>query len=203
MPRIAGQIDRAKAEAALEAASEVMAEQGLAAPLQLIAKRAGVSKQTLYNHYGGKTGLFRAQISRAVAQMTAPFVEPSPSEPVEDSLAGLAADMMRWVLAPPAIAAKKRAIEGASDMPELPATLDEGSKAVISRIAAYFQAQTEAGRLQVDDPQEAAEFFDALVRRREPAMLSGLEGELDEATVQARSAAIARHFVRAYRVRKG
>src|ERR1700760_2463923 len=64
MPRAAGQIDRAKNEAILDAASDVIFERGLAAPLDEIARRAGVSKQTIYNHYGSKAELVRALIER-------------------------------------------------------------------------------------------------------------------------------------------
>ncbi|MBW8890914.1 MAG: helix-turn-helix transcriptional regulator, partial [Burkholderiales bacterium] len=57
MPRIAGQIDVAKTEAILDAAVEVIGQRGLGAPMEAIAKRAGVSKQTVYNHYGSKAEL--------------------------------------------------------------------------------------------------------------------------------------------------
>ena len=47
MPRLAGQIDVAKNEAILDAAVEVLAERGLSAPIEAIARRASVSKQTI------------------------------------------------------------------------------------------------------------------------------------------------------------
>ena len=76
MPRAAGQIDRAKSEAMLDAAVQVIAEQGVSAPVATIAKRAGVSKQTLYNHFGGKAGLIRVLILRRVDEFTAPLADP-------------------------------------------------------------------------------------------------------------------------------
>jgi hypothetical protein len=77
MPRIPGQIDVAKTEAILDAAVEVIGERGLSAPMEEIARRAGVSKQTVYNHYGSKAELVRALMARRVAQITAPLREPS------------------------------------------------------------------------------------------------------------------------------
>ena len=71
MPRLAGQIDLAKTEAILDAASEVLGERGLAAPMEAIARRAGVSKQTVYNHYGCKAELIRALVDRRVDSITA------------------------------------------------------------------------------------------------------------------------------------
>ena len=68
MPRAAGQIDRAKNEAILDAASDVIFERGLGAPLDEVARRAGVSKQTIYNHYGSKGDLVRALIERRIEE---------------------------------------------------------------------------------------------------------------------------------------
>jgi TetR/AcrR family transcriptional repressor of mexJK operon len=68
MPRLVGQIDLAKTEAILDAASEVLGERGLAAPMEAIARRAGVSKQTVYNHYGSKAELIRALVDRRVVR---------------------------------------------------------------------------------------------------------------------------------------
>jgi TetR/AcrR family transcriptional repressor of mexJK operon len=73
MPRVAGQIDVAKTEAILDAAVEVIGQRGLGAPMEAIAKRAGVSKQTVYNHYGSKAELVRALMARRVAVITAPL----------------------------------------------------------------------------------------------------------------------------------
>lgn len=60
MPRIRGQIDRSKAEAILAAASHVFSEFGAAGSIALIARRAGVSKQTIYNQFGTRHGLLAA-----------------------------------------------------------------------------------------------------------------------------------------------
>src|SRR6185503_1171575 len=76
MPRLAGQIDVAKNEAILDAALEVLAERGAAASMEEIARRAGVSKQTIYNHYGSKADLVRAMCARRVSEMTAPLEAP-------------------------------------------------------------------------------------------------------------------------------
>ena len=64
MPRAPGQIDRAKNEAILDAAAEILSEKGLSAPMALIARRANVSKQTIYNHYGAKMDLIQALVQR-------------------------------------------------------------------------------------------------------------------------------------------
>jgi AcrR family transcriptional regulator len=61
MPRHPGQIDEHKKADAVTAAIAAIAEAGtLAVPMVEVARRAGVSKQTIYNHHGGRAGLIAA-----------------------------------------------------------------------------------------------------------------------------------------------
>ena len=76
MARVAGQIDLSKNEAILDAAIDVLGERGITAPMEAIARRACVSKQTIYNHYGSKAELVRTMAERRVHEMTAPFDMP-------------------------------------------------------------------------------------------------------------------------------
>ena len=87
MPRLAGQIDLSKNEAILDAAVEVLAERGVSAPMEEIARRACVSKQTIYNHYGCKEELLRALFERRREQVIEPFGDAHADEPLEDRLA--------------------------------------------------------------------------------------------------------------------
>jgi AcrR family transcriptional regulator len=53
----------------LEAAEEVFAEQGLAVPLDEIARRAGVGAGTVYRHFPTKEALFEAVVAERVDQL--------------------------------------------------------------------------------------------------------------------------------------
>jgi AcrR family transcriptional regulator len=53
----------------LAAAEEVFAEQGLAVPLDEIARRAGVGAGTVYRHFPTKEALFEAVVADRVEQM--------------------------------------------------------------------------------------------------------------------------------------
>ena len=119
MPRLAGQIDRAKAEALLVAAGQVISERGFGAPVEAIARRAGVSKQTLYNHFGGKAGLIRALIRRRVDELTAPLADDQAGPRPQAALTAFALDLMETLLSPGNIALTRVAIQGAADMPSL------------------------------------------------------------------------------------
>jgi TetR/AcrR family transcriptional regulator, mexJK operon transcriptional repressor len=97
MPRLTGQIDTAKTEAILDAAAEVLAERGLAAPIEEIARRAGVSKQTIYNRYGAKTELVRALVERRVDSITAPLRDPGAEDHPEQTLAAYARTLLQVI----------------------------------------------------------------------------------------------------------
>ena len=64
MARLRGQVDETKTEAILEAARTLFSEQGGGVSMEAIAKRAGVSRQTLYNRFPSKVEIGRALASR-------------------------------------------------------------------------------------------------------------------------------------------
>jgi TetR/AcrR family transcriptional repressor of mexJK operon len=197
MPRRSGQVDVAKAEAMLVAATEVISERGFGAPVEAIAKRAGVSKQTLYNHFGGKAGLLRALIRQRVDDLTAPLAEGG--DGTESILAAFALDLMQAMLSPANIAMTRVAIQGASDMPEIAQAMHEtGAIPALDRLARFLAAETTAGRLDVDDPAGAAELFAGMVGARQVRALMGLPADSDAATLERLCATIARRFVVAY-----
>ena len=118
MPRIVGQIDAAKSEAILDAASEVLGERGLAAPMEEIARRAKVSKQTVYNHYGSKAELVRALVERRVATITAPLREAGAEQRPEETLKAYARTLLS-VVYNKNYALMRVTIQSAGAMPDL------------------------------------------------------------------------------------
>jgi AcrR family transcriptional regulator len=201
MPRIAGQIDIAKNEAILDAAAAALTERGLAAPLEEIARRAGVSKQTIYNHYGSKSELVRTLIQRRVERMTAVLQLPGASEHPEAALAAFARAMLDGLLSHRSSVLMRITIQGASDLPDLAAIVYEaGPLASRRRLAQFLSRETAAGRLAVDDPEQASEFFIGMLGGPfQAALLLGIKGRsLDEAGVDKIARAAASRFVRAY-----
>jgi TetR/AcrR family transcriptional regulator, mexJK operon transcriptional repressor len=200
MPRAPGQIDRAKNEAILMAAGEVLAERGLSAPMSMIARRARVSKQTIYNHYGAKTDLIRAIATRRVALLTAPIESPAEDGLTEDKLAQYARTLLSMVLAPATFALMRLTIQSANDMPELAREVFEaGPKASRAKLAAFLAAEHAAGRLDTSNATEAAEVFIGMTSgQRQTRALMGLPQETREDDIERLSREIARRFVRAY-----
>jgi AcrR family transcriptional regulator len=201
MPRIAGQIDLAKSEAILDAAVEVLGERGVSAPMEEIARRACVSKQTIYNHYGSKAELVRALCDRRVHEMTAPLETPEGiADPVQ-ALAAFARILMAKLLEGNRGSGFFRAaILGAQDAPEVAqAVYEAGPQASRRRLAEFLELETQAGRLACPDPLEAAEFFAGMViGSYQTAALLGVDRGLDEARVAHIATEAASRFLRAY-----
>ena len=201
MPRLVGQIDAAKSEAILDAASDVLGERGLSAPMEEIARRAKVSKQTVYNHYGSKAELVRALVERRVATITAPLREHGAEDRPEETLRAYARTLLT-VVTNKNYGLMRVTIQSAGEMPDLAREVFEaGPKHSRAQLAAFLEMETRAGRMKVDNPQQAAEFFGGMVLgHRQTKALLGLAPDLTEAEVESNAAEAARIFMRAYAV---
>jgi AcrR family transcriptional regulator len=202
MPRIAGQIDRAKNEAILDATSDVVFERGLAAPLDEIARRAGVSKQTIYNHYGSKAELVRALIERRTQTISAPFEAPGAEARPETTLADYARALLETVANERGIALLRLLIAAAPHDPALAgAVLPRGARGTRLKLTRFLERESLAGRMAVPDPAEAADFFAGMVTSHYQMQgLLGLPAELTEARIERIAREAARRFMRAYAV---
>ena len=200
MPRAPGQIDRVKTQAILDAAGQVFGERGLAASMEEIARRAKVSKQTIYNHYGSKQELIRAIVDRRVLEITAPLMAPGSAEHPEATLATFARFMLSAVMQPRGGAMLRMTVESAAEQPDLARAFFEAGPATSRRRLADFLAmETQAGRLSVDDPVLAAEFFASMViGAHQLAHLLGVGKYYDEGQIDRVAREATRRFLRAY-----
>jgi len=200
MPRVAGQIDVAKTEAILDAAVEVIGERGLAAPMEAIARRAGVSKQTVYNHYGSKAELMRALMNRRVEAITASLREPGAIENPTEALEAYARSVLETVITSKSYSMMRVIMLGAGEMPDVAKEVFEaGPLSARKQLAAFLRTETELGRMKVEDFDQAAEFFSGMVMGH--SQLRSLlrlpsDKTVDEYGRLAREAAV--RFMRAY-----
>ena len=139
------------------AALEVFAEKGFAAArLDEIARRAGVSKGTLYLYFKDKEDLFRAvvrdaivpnvaAITEAISTMRAPF-----ADVVRMFLAGFAEREARLPLG----AVAKMVIGESRNFPELARVWhDEVASKAIGGLAAFVKGAQERGEVRAGDPR--------------------------------------------------
>jgi TetR/AcrR family transcriptional repressor of mexJK operon len=200
MPRIPGQIDVAKTEAILDAAVEVIGERGLSAPMEEIARRAGVSKQTVYNHYGSKAELVRALMARRVAQITAPLREPSAVDHPREALEAYARSMLETVTTTKSYSLMRVIIQGAGEMPDVAHEVFEaGPRHARRQLATFLEMETRLGRLKVENFDQAAEFFSGMVLgHSQLRSLLRLPSDKTQAEFDSLAGEAAERFLRAY-----
>ena len=199
MPRLAGQIDLAKTEAILDAAAEVLGERGLSAAMEEIARRAGVSKQTVYNHYGSKAELVRALVERRVKNKTPPPRETGAGvKPREAPRAFARTPLARGTNKTYSLL--RVTVQSAGEMPELAREVFEaGPKHSRAMLARFLDLETRSGRMTIADPAQAAELFAGMVmgQRQTKAMLN-IAPELSDAEIDAIANEAVRVFMKAY-----
>ena len=200
MARATGQIDVAKNEAILDAAMAVLAERGMQAPMEEIARRACVSKQTIYNHYGSKAELVRELATRRVHEITAPLESREALEDPQGALAGYGRVLLEALLNVRGATLFRMAVLGANTMPDVAqAMFEAGPKASRRRLADFLAMETAAGRLACPDAAQAAEFFGGMVvSTRQMAGLLGVPQTFTEADIDTIAVEAAARFVRAY-----
>lgn len=200
MARVAGQIDLSKNEAILDAAIEVLGERGITAPMEVIARRACVSKQTIYNHYGSKAELVRALASRRVHEMTAPLETPEGLVDPAQALAGFARVLLRAVITPRGMSLYRMAMINALEMPDVAnAMFEAGPKESRARLAVFLALETQVGRLHCPDPLQAAEFFAGMVLgTHQAAALLGVPVTLTDPKIDEIAREAAARFLKAY-----
>jgi AcrR family transcriptional regulator len=200
VPRLAGQIDKAKNEAILDAASAVLFERGLAAPLDEIARRAGVSKQTIYNHYGSKAELVRALIERRSRMVNAALEAPLAQAYPEEALAAWARAVLTTATMERGVSLFRLLIQSVPTMPELTRMAFEAAiRSGRVRLAEFLAREARAGRLAIDDPVQAASFFAGMVVSHHQIQgLFGIPSDLTAESIDAIAKEAARRFLRAY-----
>lgn len=203
MGRPAGQIDEKKRDAILAAASQLFLEKGLKASMAEIARRAGVSKQTLYNRFPTRLDIARALSAQRSAEVTEPLNSNGSPEAV---LSAIATTLLIKARCPD----RGRALRGIAllspEVPDLARTIyDNGPAASVRRIADWLAQQDRAGHLSVPDPLAAAEMFSGMVLGHSHLRhVLGLDqdpaqtGDPEAIAHQARETA--RRFLRAYAV---
>ncbi len=140
------------------------------ASIDLIANEAGVSRQTIYNHYRDKEALLAAVIDDALERMSASLFAvlatfPQTGENLEKDLVAFAIRMScNCVYDPSGAFLRKLMQSGDADRP-LAGNIcsSKGPAQAIPAIAACLSRLALAGHLDIDDPDLAARHFLALI----------------------------------------
>lgn len=195
MPRVAGQVDETKTEAILEAATVLFAEKGVMASMGEIARRAGVSRQTLYNRFPSKVEIGRALAARRSDAISAPLR--SGGEP-QAVLTAMAAGMLDKICGKDGKGSMRGVVLMSPHAPDVAkAIYDAGPAEGLRRLAAWLAEQDQKGVLSVPDPAMAAEMFSGMVLGH--GHLRGVLGLPHPAfDKDERAAEVVRRFMRAF-----
>jgi AcrR family transcriptional regulator len=157
-----------KRQAIIDAARHVFVRHGYDAGVDLIAEAAGVSKVTIYNHFGSKEQLFTEVITEAFAQAVGSAAEPpldgvTGADDLRERLTAVARGWVGGVIRPEVTDLRLLVIGVARRFPELARSwLRQTPQRFAPAIATVLQDLTLRGELDVPNPELAVIQFYAL-----------------------------------------
>ncbi|GAA0895795.1 TetR/AcrR family transcriptional regulator [Pseudonocardia zijingensis] len=158
----------AKRAAILDAAEELFVPSGYElTSVDAIAARAGVSKRTVYDHFGDKPTLFASVVARVadalhVSTRKAVEEELTDGRDLRDALIAFVRRLTTDVVPTSTYATYRRLYAHAASAPRLPDRPDEEPERILEERFAQLAA---AGELEVRDPRRAVQHFTALTMR--------------------------------------
>jgi AcrR family transcriptional regulator len=196
-----------KRRAILDAATQVFLSEGFAgASMDAIAAAAGVSKPTVYNHFGDKQQLFAQIVQDMIGGITEPFydqiVDLSDDGGLDKNLRELAALLLTAVMQPQNLQLRRLVIGEAGRFPELGRAYEqEGPQRAINALTTAFQRLAAKAQLRLEDPELAAAQFNYLVVSipLNHAMFTGDDRPPKKHVIQQYADNAVRVFLAAYR----
>ena len=158
-----------KRRAIVEAATAAFLDHGYGGTsMDAVAAAAGVSKQTVYQHFGDKQRLFRELIAATVQSASDPVYDEvrrlADSGRLEKDLRDLARRLLTLVLQPTMMRLRRLVIAETRQFPDLGRIFyDLGPGRTIAALADAFAELTRQGRLNTPDATLAATQFNWLI----------------------------------------
>jgi AcrR family transcriptional regulator len=167
----------AKREVILRAAGEIFDREGYErTSIDAIAAQSGVSKPTIYNHFGSKEQLFREHVAFAaetINKRTSTAVDAIDPECVQwqQVLLDAALQLAECQRSECSISLNRQLHAAVSRDPQVyQFVLDHAANPVLESLADKLRRLDQAGRLTITDPRLAAQQFLALISAELPAL---------------------------------
>lgn len=160
--RVGRPLDAAKRRAIVETAAQHFFTNGYAATaIEQIAADAGVSKVTIYNHFGDKRALFAAAVEGECERMPEHFsIEGTQPGTIRERLTAIGESMVFFLSRPEMIQFDRRIAAETEHEPAIGAAfLDAGPRPMKRAFAAWLEHACAAGELAIADAELAAEQF--------------------------------------------
>ena len=165
--RIGRPSDTAKRQAILDAAAASFFDVGFAATsIEQVAARAGVSKVTIYNHFGDKNGLFTASVECECEKMRSMFsLEGIVAGSLRQRLMAIGEAMVDFLSRPEMVQFERRIAAETEHEPAIGlAFLEAGPHRMKEAFTRLLQAMQDAGEVEIADHELAAEQFASMCK---------------------------------------
>ena len=197
--------DLGKRAAILEAAKRLFSDLGFnGASMDQIAAGAGVSKLTVYSHFGDKEALFSAAVRAKCEEMLPDdlFAEELKG-PLRAQLLAIANAFFALVSSDEAISTQRMMMAlGQADDPLRKLFWEAGPQRTQDAFASFLRSRIKAGELEIADvPCAAGQFFALIKGEIHGRMVCGLCARPPRGDVSAHIEATVDMFLRAYAVR--
>lgn len=188
---------------ALEGARAVFMTEGFeGASIDDIARKAGISKATLYRHFPDKTALFREVVRQELGKKNAEF-PPFAAEAcgLDIVLFEFARASIQFVFSPCGLGIYRTAVAESERFPEIAESFYAcGPYRGRTTLAPVLKAAAERGELMLDDPEHAADVFYAICKagKFNELLFMGARQPTEE-EVEALATRAVETFLRAFR----
>lgn len=148
-----------KRAAIIEAAEKLFLNKGFdSASMDEIAETAGVSKRTVYSHFGSKEEMFVGLLESKCGGVRENFVSTVDDDaPIEKSLHDLGCDFLAMIFRSETIKLFRILAAQADNFPDLGRSFYEcGPERSTESVAEYLAGQAKRGIIDIDDPVLAA-----------------------------------------------
>ncbi len=194
--------DLGKRAAILEAAKLLFPKEGFAGvSMDQIAAEAGVSKLTVYSHFGDKEALFFATVQAKCDEMLPlDLFAQELKGPLPAQLKAIASAFFALVSSDEAISTHRMMITpGNADDPLRKLFWEAGPQRTQAAFSAFLQSRVNAGELEIPDVSRATEQFFALIKGElYSRMMCGVCAKPGRVDVDAHLDGTVDMFLRAY-----
>jgi len=198
--------DLGKRAAILDAAKALFVDQGYGGvSMDSIAAQAGVSKLTVYSHFGDKETLYTEAVKSTCVEMLpdALFVTDADGA-LREQLLGIGRAFFTMITSPAAVAVQRVMMAPDTDDRIREMFWVAGPQRTSDALAEFLRARTERGELEITDFQTAAlQFFTLIKGELHTHMMCGLRTAPAECDADAHVEASVTFFLRAYATRPG
>jgi TetR/AcrR family transcriptional repressor of mexJK operon len=192
--------DLAKRAAILDAAKQMFTQHGFdGVSMDQIAAAAGVSKLTVYSHFGDKEALFVEAVRGLCEELMPDLFVADLDGPLREQLTSIANAFFKLITSDEALSMHRMMLTQTSDVRVREMFWQAGPARVQDAFSAFLQARTDRGELDIPDIRRAAsQFFCLLKGELHMRMASGLGGKPAQPEIDAHIAATVEFFLRAY-----